>query len=379
MQEIIELPFVQDLRKQIQDTNSLIQVVIGPRQVGKTTGVKQLLKEFKDTDYLYVSADGDAMFPPSWVLEQWEIARAKSKTALLIIDEVQRIEDWSQIVKKLWDKQQGKSDRIKLILLGSSSLSIQKGLSESLAGRFETHKVYHWNHEESKSAYNIDFEDYLIYGGYPGSYRFIKDPDFWLSYLKLSIIDPVIGKDILSIARVKSPALFRQAFDIVCSYPAQHISYTKLLGQLQDKGNTDLVKHYLELFEGAMLIKQLFKFSKKKTLSRSSSPKLLPLCPALYSAGLDADLDSEECGRAFELYIGASLTRLSGSLYYWRERDYEVDYVYTYKKRLIAIEVKSGRKKKVGGLLKFKEKFPGAETMVVTAENFEDQLKEIKS
>lgn len=369
MKKIIHLPFLEKVSASLKKEEPLIQVIIGPRQVGKTTGIKLLMEgwEKEKIPCKYISADGDILFPSSWILEQWELARFDSNSPILIIDEIQKVEGWPEIIKKLWDE---KKSQIKLVLLGSSSLSIQKGLRESLAGRFELHRVYHWNFSESQKGYGMDLENYLIFGGYPGSYQFLPDREAWLNYLKESIINPVIGKDILQQARVKSPALFKQCFDIICSYPAQEISYNKLLGQLQDKGNTDLIKYYLELFEEAFLIKQVFKYTNKKVLTRSSSPKILPGCPALYSVGLDAQLTPEERGRSFELMVGVQLMRLPGELFYWREKDFEVDFVYKYGKKLFAIEAKSGRKKKPGGLEKFKSNFPNAEIMIITPENF---------
>ncbi|RLA60341.1 MAG: hypothetical protein DRQ89_12985 [Epsilonproteobacteria bacterium] len=379
MNKLIRLTFIDQLKEGLDQKNALIQVVVGPRQVGKTTGIQILSKEWEKEGipFSYFSADEDISQAPSWPLDKWSQAKAKSPSSILIIDEIQKIENWPSIIKMLWDQQQGKKDQIKLILLGSSSLSIQKGLSESLAGRFRLHKVYHWNFAESKNAYNLSFEDYLIFGGYPGSYPYIKNRDSWLSYIKDSIINPVIGKDILSQSQVKSPALFKQCFDILCSYPSQELSYNKLLGQLQDKGNTDLVKHYIHLFAEAFLITPIFKYSGKKVITRSSSPKILLGCPALYSITLDGELDQKERGRSFELIIGAALNRLPGELYYWRIGNKEVDFIYKFGKKLWAIEVKSGRKKKVGGLLEFKKHFPQAETLVVTPDNFMDFLNQL--
>ncbi len=374
---IIPLPIFKDIKKNIKKNNPLIQVIIGPRQVGKTTGIKLLLKEFESSSVLYVSADGEISSPSEWLYKQWIEAKTKSKKCILVIDEIQKVENWSEAVKNLWDNQDKEKTSIRLVLLGSSSIMLQKGLNESLVGRYQVHKIYHWNHIYSKKAYNLSFDEYLIYGGYPGSYQFINNKIEWLNYLKESIINPVIGKDILLYSRIKSPALFKQCFDIVCSYPAQEISYTKLLGQLQDKGNTDLVKYYLELLEGAFLIKQLFKYTNKKFLTKSSSPKIIPLCPALYSITVDADITPEEKGRLFEVLISNELIKLPGQIYYWRERNFEVDFVYKFGKKLFALEVKSGRRKESKGLLKFKEKFKHATCYIVTPENYTEIIGEL--
>ncbi len=374
----IELPFVSQLLHRLRQSEPLVQVVLGPRQVGKTTGIRMLLEQFEEPSH-YVSADGLLARSGSWLVEQWAIARTQSPNCLLVIDEVQKIERWSEGLKQLWDAPQ-RGPRMRVVVLGSSSLEIQTGLNESLAGRFQLHRVFPWNFEESRRAYGISFEAYLRTGGYPGSYRFVDThnqapSEEWLGYVKESIVDAVIGRDILSQSRVKSPALFRQAFDIACAYGAQEISYTKLLGQLQDRGNTDLIRHYLDLFEGAFLLRQLHKYSNKPVLRKTSSPKILPACPALYSIILDGDLDTKERGRAFEIAVGNAIARKPGKLYYWRHRNDEVDYVYQFGKRLVAIEVKSGAKQQAKGLARFKQQFSHAELRVVTPENYEQVIE----
>ncbi len=359
------------LQQIIKNEDNFIHVIIGPRQVGKTTAIKKI-QEFLPKSYkvFNVSADGEVLRPASWLRLQWSEA-LNQKSNLLVIDEIQKVENWSEIAKELWDS---RKEKFKLVLLGSSSLAIHKGLTESLAGRYRLHTFYHWGIADSKLLRPMSLKEYLIYGGYPGSYLLLKNSDDWLDYIKNSIVGPVIGKDILSLAHVKSPALFKQSFDLICSYPAQEISYTKLLGQLQDKGNTDLIKHFIELFEAAFLIKSLQKYSTKIIKKRNSSPKLLPLCPALFSITKNACYDNEDFGRAFEVLVGAYLNSLPGELYYWREKNYEVDFVYEYKKEIYAIEVKYGKNKSTKGLEKFLNKFSKAKTYTVTQDNYLDLL-----
>ena len=374
MKKTIKLPFIKDLQELKDSHWDLIQVIVGPRQVGKTTGVLNFLEAFPADQVHYASADGFVSKSSGWINEQWSLAKAKSATGLLVIDEIQKIENWSEEIKRLWDRQKMEKTNLRVILLGSSSLQIQKGLSESLTGRFLLHRVHQWNFSESHEGYGLSFNQYVTFGGYPGSYMFADHRVQWLSYMNDSIVETVIGRDILQIARVKSPALFRQCFELACANGGQEISYNKLLGQLQDKGNVEIVKHYLELFEGAFLIKQLPKYSQKKVLARASSPKILPLCPSLYSRTRDAELDSESRGRAFEIMVGCELNRLPGQLYYWRENNEEVDYVHSFGKNLLALEVKSGRKKSSKGLVAFLKHFPNAQTQIVTPENYIDLI-----
>lgn len=364
-----ERPFVAQLERRLHAEQPKIQVLVGPRQVGKTTGIRQLLARYPGSS-CFANADDLLAAGRSWLLEQWQKTVLLGDGALLVIDEIQKVPNWSEIIKSLWDRTPA---RIKVVLLGSSSLQIQTGLTESLAGRFELTRIYHWTFTELQDAFDYDLGRFLKFGGYPGAVPFEDDYDRWYAYLKDSIVEAVIGKDILLNRKVGNPALFRQAFEILCRYPAQEISYTKLLGQLQEKGNTDLVKYYLELYAGAFLIQPLEKYSAKAWLTRSSSPKILPACPALYTM-TDGPLildDPEKFGRAFELAVGCRLQQLPGELYYWREKNAEVDFVYRYHGRIFAIEVKSGRKKTAKGLDVFMKNFPEANPILVTPENFQ--------
>lgn len=368
MAKIYERSFVAQLEQRLSTGQPLIQVLAGPRQVGKTTGVKQLIARYPHDTY-YANADDILTTDRTWLIEQWQKALLSGKKALLIIDEIQKIPNWSETIKALWDKA---PKTLRVIILGSSSLQLQTGLTESLAGRFELIRTYQWTFDELNQAFKYNIDRYLTYGGYPGAVAYEKDFDRWYAYLKDSIIEAVVGKDILLNRKVGNPALFRQAFEILCRYPAQEISYTKLLGQLQDKGNTDLIKYYIELYSGAFLIHPLEKYSAKNYLSRGSSPKVLVACPALYAMheGPHILADPEKKGRVFETAVGARLIQLPGKLYYWRERQNEVDYIYEYQGGLYAIEVKSGRRKLSMGLNVFLDKFPKAHPVIITYENF---------
>lgn len=370
----IYLDKVLKIKERLTTETSFFHVIIGPRQVGKTTAAQQI-SESSSLKTTFLSADGVLLKSASWLKIAWDQA-VNEKSELLIIDEIQKVENWSEQIKELWDQ---RKTSMRLLLLGSSSLAIHKGLSESLAGRFRLHQFYHWDFIETNKLNKMDLKTFFKFGGYPGSYSLTSDRVDWLDYLKNSIIEPVIGKDILSLAYVKSPALFRQSFDIICSYAAQEISYSKLLGQLQDKGNTDFVKHYIELFEAAFLIKALQKYSGKTLKKRSSSPKILPLCPALYSVTRDADYTEEDYGHAFEIVVGAYLNSLPGELTYWRERNYEVDFIYSFGRDLYAIEVKYGKNKRSIGLEKFVERYPQAKTYIVTPDNLFDFFEDLKA
>ena len=369
MKKFIYLNYINMLKRRIDQKKDLIHVLVGPRQVGKTTSVLRLIEDFYLDSAHYASADKVFNSDASWLMEQWHQAGQANKT--LFIDEIQKCGNWAEVIKKLFDENKRKNKKIRCVLLGSSSLDLQKGLTESLTGRFQLTPAYHWNYQESHSAYGLNFEEYLKYGGYPGSYTF-KNSSEWADYVQNSIVGTVIEKDILQYQNVKNPALFRQAFEILMGYPAQEISYTKLLGQIQDRGNVELIKNYIHLYEGAFLLRALEKFSSKTVKTKSSSPKILPLAPCFYQLSVLDDYDAEERGRVFELLVGAQLIRTNENLYYWREGRDEVDFVLKKGRHLWAIEVKSGDSRSAKGLQAFKKKYPKAHLVIIDPNNYFD-------
>lgn len=365
----------RDLRERFNEGFDLIQVILGPRQVGKTTSILNIIKEFASPSH-YVSAEKNLLTPVDWLNEVWQQAVDISPNCLLVIDEIQKIDNWSERIKILWDDQ-NRTDKtqIKLILLGSSSTHIQFGLSESLTGRFELIHAYHWNLQDTLKLHSMTLEQYLVYGGYPGAYKFIKNPKRFDEYIQNSIVDTVIEKDLIPQGKIRNPALFRQTFQLLRGLPSTEISYTKLLGQLQEKGNTDLIKNYLDLYQGAFLFMQIHKFHAKSLKTRLSSPKIICMAPALLN--IHEKSQSEFMGLCFESLVGAELIKSKLELHYWREGDYEVDFVVKYKSHVVGIEVKTKKNKSSKSIAEFKKAFPLAQVIYINYENFSSFSKNI--
>jgi hypothetical protein len=365
-----EMQFVREFTKVLEarllEKLNFIQVVMGPRQVGKTTALEQICARFPGPTHM-VSADEFAPPHADWIELNWKMAESKGLGTLLVIDEIQKIPNWSVVVKRLFDAQRSER-RLKVVLLGSASLMLQKGLTESLAGRYEVVFSRHWNFKECHEAFGWDLNSYLKFGGYPAAAEICADTKRWRDFMNHSIIEPVLLRDLLSMAVVNKPALFRQAFILCLAYPAMEISLQKLLGQLQDAGNVTTLKHYLELFEGAFLIKALQKYSGSEIKKRGSSPKILPLNTGLVNAQRDpsdVDRDPEWRGHLFECAIGAELSNQFDEVMYWREGGSEVDFVVKTSSALFAIEVKSGRRRRPGGIAQFVARYPACTPMIL--------------
>lgn len=364
---MIERKFVKEILTRVKEKSPLMQFVIGPRQVGKTTGIEQLLKKYKKKHH-YALVEGEFENSGSWLRLQWQMARDLGEGALLVIDEVQKVHDWAETLKSLWDSSLKNKEKIKCIFLGSSSLNLQKGLNESLAGRFEIIHVHHWDFYESlKIAPSLTLERFLEVGGYPKAYDYLKNPKRFKSYIKDSLVRNVIEKDILLNNNIKKPELFKQTIELLANYPSQEISYNKLLGQLQETGNVEIIKNYISIFESAFLVRSLQKYHAKATLTKASSPKILPTCGALVFA---LSFNPIEKGRLFEMAVGNELFGIVDQLYYWKEENYEVDFIALFDKKLFAIEVKSGRKKQSKSLSFFMEKFPKAIPIIIDQDQF---------
>ncbi len=370
--------YLDILKKRMLEPRRFIQVITGPRQVGKTTMVHQLFESIK-TAYLYESADGIIEHTELWISNQWNRARLllkeqKEHEVILCLDEIQKIPHWNEYIKKEWDFDSRQKLPIKVILLGSSSLLIHEGLSESLAGRFETIVMTHWKFTEMQEAFGLDADSYVYFGGYPGPADLISDEKRWKTYVRDSLIETTISKDIFLISRINKPALLKRLFEFGAIYSGQIVSYNKLLGQLQDAGNTVTLAHYMDLIDQAGLIRGLEKFSKQQIRKRSSSPKFQIYNPAITSCYIHEPFESihntpESWGRLVESAMGAHL--LNGSLesgydlYYWRDRNLEVDFILEMNRQLIALEVKTGRNKTHKGLGEFNDMFKHVQSIIV--------------
>ncbi len=342
------------LAARLAEPRRFLHVVAGPRQVGKSTLVQQVTDELS-VPVRYVSADEPTLRSTDWIGQQWEAARLEATGkagAVLVLDEIQKIPAWSETVKRLWDEDTRKKRSLKVILLGSAPLLIAQGLTESLAGRFETLRLPHWSYSEMREAFDFTLDQYLYFGGYPGAAPLVRDPVRWARYIADSLIETSIARDVLLLTRVDKPALLRRLFELACRYSGQILSYTKMLGQLQDAGNTTTLAHYLDLLAAAGMVCGLPKYAGDAARSRGSSPKLQVLNTALMTvtAGLspeEAQSDREFRGRLVESAVGAHLANAAAAgefeLCYWRDRGHEVDFVIKAGSRLTAIEVKSGR------------------------------------
>jgi len=370
---------VAQLADRLNEPRRFIQIVVGPRQTGKTTAVLQTLEEL-DMPKHFVSADDPNLVSTEWLRNEWEQARAlaKSGESILIIDEIQKVSKWSSIVKLLWDEDNRLRIPLKVVLTGSSSLLLQKGLAESLMGRFEILYSPHWNYTECKEAFGYSLDDFLFFGGYPGGAALIKDENRWARYMGTSIVEPTISQDILLMEEVRKPALLRSLFMLGSGYSAQELSFTKMLGQLQDAGNTVTLAHYLELLGKASMLTGLQNYSGNQIRTRKSSPRFMVYDTSLmtYADGANRRrlLDNAtDRGRLVESAVGAYLLARGNDegfeVYWWRERGNEVDFVIKKGSQLTAIEVKSGRVKNVGGSLVFKKLYPEALSLIVGSAN----------
>lgn len=372
-------PHASELEKRILEPRRLIQVVAGPRQVGKTTLVRQVCDRLR-IPFRYATADEPFLKGRAWIDQQWDLARLENRTSgakgsVLILDEIQKISGWSETVKRLWDEDTHAGSGPKVILLGSAPLLIGKGLSESLAGRFEIMHLGHWPYFEMKDAFHWSIDEFLFHGGYPGAAPLIGDPQRWTRYILDSLVETTLSRDVLLLTRVDKPALLRRLFDLCCAYSGQILSYNKMLGQLLDAGNTTTLAHYLELLAGAGMATGLQKFAGETARIRASSPKLQVYNTALIGAqcGLalgEAKQDGRFWGRLVESAVGAHLVNAATSgafeLFYWREGNREVDFVVRKGQKVTAIEVKSSRApERMPGMEAFSRAFRVDRTILV--------------
>ena len=363
----------------LRESRKFIHVLAGPRQVGKTTVINQVLAEI-NIPSAYFSADDSTQTGKLWIQMNWESARIKVKTEklddfILVFDEIQKIPDWTEMIKRLWDEDTLSKTPIKVVLLGSSTLLIQQGLTESLAGRFEITRLTHWSYPEMEQAFSFSVEQYIYFGGYPGAAVLINDEERWKNYVKDSIVETTISKDILLMKRIDKPALLRQLFYLSASYSGQILSLNKMMGQLQDAGNTTTLFHYTELLDKAGMMKGLQKYASQQFRQRNSSPKFIVYDTAFLTVSLGISFekavsDRSMWGRIAESAVGAYLVNQCAGkdieLFYWRESHDEVDFVLKKGENIIAIEVKTGFKNEsLKGMNTFIQSFPKSRPLLI--------------
>lgn len=369
---------IKKVVERVREPRKFIQVLIGPRQVGKSTIIKQMLQKI-DIPYLFYSTDAEVVSGGVWISTCWSNARRRLKQdetteILLVIDEIQKVQNWSEYVKKEWDADTMSNTNIKVVLSGSSRVLLEKGLSESLMGRFETIKVGHWTYPEMKEAFGFSLEQYIFYGGFPGAAPLIQDEERWEEYMSSSIIDATIHKDILLNSTVNKPTLLRQTFELGAMYSSQLLSYTKMIGMLQDAGNTTTLTSYAELLDEANILCGLKKYAVDEARKRASIPKWQVYDNALKTVFLqskfkDVQQDRQQWGRIVESAVGAYILNQAFlyriKVYYWRDGDKEIDFVLQRGNRVIAIEVKSNLENYTKGIETFKEKYQPKDIFIV--------------
>ena len=376
---MIERVQIQDIIERLQEPRRTIQVVAGPRQVGKTTTVKQALQQ-QAIPFRFLNADGVDAVDNAWIAAQWEEVRAWMRfngysETVLAIDEIHKINNWSEQVKREWDTDTFNDLGIKVVLLGSSRLLLKKGLTESLAGRFEIIPMGHWSFAEMQDAFGWDINQYIYFGGYPGSAPYIKNEARWRRYMREAIISPAIEKDVLQTTYIYKPALMHQLFRLGCAYSGELLSYNKMLGMLQDAGNATTLVNYLEVLGESKLLTGLPKYVMDASRKYRTIPKLQVFNNGLLTALSEGATyekvvtDPKRWGRWVESAVGCYLldkaNELEYTVYYWRENNEEVDFVVRRGERLLAIEVKSGRRQMNSGVGKFREQYHPQHTLMV--------------
>jgi len=366
------------LRQRLEEPRHFIQVVLGPRQIGKSTLVKQVLKSLA-VPHLFFAADDVPTSQKKWISDCWSQARLMVrgqglKEMVLVIDEIQKLVGWSETVKKEWDADTFNDVPIKVLLLGSSRVLLERGLADSMAGRYEEIRMSHWSYSEMHDAFGWNLEQYVFYGGYPGSAQLIGDEQRWRDYIFSSIVDATINKDILQDTVITKPALLRQTFELCAAYSGEMVSLTKMLGQLQDAGNTTTLAGYINLLSQSGLVGGLQKYAMDNARKRASIPKYQVYNNALKDIYVDktfrdAQTDRKLWGRIFESAVGSWLLneafRHRWSLFYWRDGVNEVDFVLRRLDKTVAVEVKSNGESDTHGLHVFQEKFHPVQSVIV--------------
>ncbi|MES2273119.1 MAG: ATP-binding protein [Chlamydiota bacterium] len=366
------------LQRLAEKAPSRIQLLVGPRQVGKTTLLLELEKTFGKQAF-YVALDSpEASLPGFWERFWARIEREaqSGETIFVLLDEAHVLPEWSARLKAEWDRLVKAKLPIHIVATGSSALKLATDSRESLAGRFERLTLTHWMPSYFAEAFHLlpqeAIDIFIKMGAYPGAFSYIHDFPRWKAYVRDSIVETAIGRDILSLAPIRKPALLRQVFAICMAAPAQIISLQKIMGQLQDAGTIETIAHYLSLLEEAFLVAAVPKYSAKEIRMRASPPKIVVLSNALLAA-TDQTMppnpkkDPERFGAWVENACLGLAWNSGQKVSYWREEPFEVDGVIEGSWGKWAIEVKTGsfNSTDLRGLFEFTKQHPSFRPLVL--------------
>lgn len=373
------------LKRLREPAPSRIQLLVGPRQVGKTTLLLELEKIFGEKAFYTALDSPEASLPGYWerFWSKAEEAAQSGETVIVLLDEAHIFPNWSVLLKGQWDRVVRMKWPIHIVATGSSALRLATGSRESLAGRFERLTLTHWTLSYFAEAFHLPLEEavdiFIKMGTYPGAFRYIQEPLRWKAYVRDAIIDTALGRDIMSLAPIRKPALLRQIFAVCVTIPAQIISLQKMMGQLQDAGAIETIAHYLSLLEEAYLIAAISKYSPQEIRMRASPPKIVVLNNALLgctdqSSTPEQEKDPQKFGFWVENACLSMAWNAGQKVRYWREEPFEVDGILEGSWGKWALEIKTGNigSSDLNGLSEFIRRHPSFRPLVLC------EAKEVK-
>lgn len=341
---------LREVYKDIQRFMHTRQIIalVGLRRVGKTTIMLKIVEDsiskFGREHIVYFSFDEFKEIRLSEILKGYarlmdkELDKAKY---LFLFDEIQKLEDWEEQLKVLYDSY----PNIKFIISGSESLFIRKKSKESLAGRMYEFNIRTLNFQEflrfrNKTFDNIllykeeilkEFRNFLFRNGFPEIVNETKEVSE--KYVKDNVIEKIIYRDIPQIIPIKDPTALEQIFKIILLDPGEIINFDKLAKEMGLSRQT--ISLYLGYLEKSFLVKKLYNFSRNVRKTQRRSKKYYPtiLAPEILEK-------TEFFGKAFET---AMILQLDAE-YFWRDvYKNEVDVVRLVKGKILPIEIKSSR------------------------------------
>lgn len=348
-----ERTHVQALLSRLSLPSPAVQAVVGPRQVGKSTLIRQVLEKL-EAPTVFLSCKSVQYRQTGWIHKEWEIARLLAKHhghCVIAVDDAQRLPGWAPLLCQLHKEDLEQQRDIRIVITGSSELELLQQLKDKFPQSHEVIRAGYWTYPEMRCAFNWGIEQYLFYGGLPRSGDEPSDDETWLNWIRELMFDNLLKEDVKAVAPAQNHEAIFDYFKVSSVHSGNIMSYAQLAQKLPFTVKPTTLANYQKVLSRAGISNGLARIQDGGEISRSGSPKLQLSSNAWLTGMMNSRFDKLRSQgviwkQVFKSAVGAHLLNFAQenaySVHYWFDRQHRVDFVLKKNDALVPIVVMPG-------------------------------------